>query len=143
MRSSTGWILAAVLLSLLLCSCQRGRAQRETFPVTGCVLVDGTPASYVIVTAHDQGKTANDPNYPVSLTGYTKEDGTFQMNSYGTGDGLPAGEYVLTFFWGEPKGLSLGPDKLKKRYANPAQSKVPCKVENRAVDLGKIELTTK
>jgi hypothetical protein len=143
MRFSAGWIVVAMLVSMLLCACNQERTRRATFLVSGRVTVDGNPASYVVITAHEQGQGANDPKFPVSLTGYTKEDGTFQMNSYGEGDGLPAGEYTLTFFWGEPKGLSLGPDKLKKRYANAAQSKFHCTVQDKAVDLGTISLTTK
>jgi len=68
------------------------------------------------------------------------------LDTYQQGDGVPEGEYVLTFAWGQPNRFNNiygGPDRLANRYSDPRQPKVRFKVEKgKPADLGRIELST-
>ena len=136
-----------ILLALLgLCSCgKKPGFRKETFPVSGQLYVDGTPVEKVAVTCLDV--TGVDKEHPTISQAYTEKDGTFKISTYESGDGVPAGDYVLTFYWGELNLMSMsygGPDKLNDRYKDPAGSTVKFSVKKGApTDLGKIELTTK
>ena len=142
MRMTIGWLLV-VAVSVSLCSCgQKGPSRQKTYPVTGKVTVDGKGVANVKVVA--KAKEAGDAKLPVLPQAITKDDGSFSLFSYEPGDGVPAGEYVLTFTWQDLDGLRYsGPDKLKKRYADPAKSTFKATVEKGPKDLGTYELTTK
>jgi hypothetical protein len=136
-----GLLVVAVCLSFCACGPQE-RTRRQTYPVTGKVLVDGNPAAALKLAA--TGKTPGDPNYPILPQATTKDDGSFEFYSYEPGDGLPPDEYVLTFMWGQYDGVRYkGPDKLNGRYKDPAQSQVKVTVKDAPVDMGTIKLTTK
>ncbi len=136
----------AALLLLAGDGCQSRNADwKPTQPVTGVVIVDGNPAEGIQITLNDlAGIDQKQPTFSQTFSG---KDGKFSLSTYEQGDGVPAGEYALTFFWGEINPFSMqygGPDKLKERYLDPAQSTVKVKVEKgKPVDLGRIELTTK
>ncbi len=127
-------------------ACSRGDPSRKpTFPVQGEVYVDGQPAGQLAVTCHNvQGM---DTKNPTTTAAFTDEAGKFRLSTYLSGDGVPEGEYVLTFLWGRHNLISMtygGPDKLKNRYDDPKKSKVRFTIEKgKPLDLGKIELTTK
>ncbi len=138
--------MAGLTLCVLLCSCGRsGQPRKETFPVTGEVSVDGKSVERLAVTCHAvQGIDTEHPTYSQA---FTDKDGKFKISTYQQADGVPEGEYAITFFWGEMNLLSMtygGPDKLKDRYNDPKKSTFRIKVEKgKPTDLGKIELTTK
>ena len=48
-------------------------------------------------------------------------DGSFRLTTYKSGDGAPAGTYVLTLTWPLPPraGMEEGPDRFRGRYADP------------------------
>jgi hypothetical protein len=141
-------LLVTAWCCVLCCSCgpPPGRPQKTVFPVKGEVYVDGKPAAMLVVAcANVQGM---DKQMPTVSTAITNDDGKFEITTYKTGDGVPDGEYVLTFTWSG--GRSLGgrgargsADKLAGRYTDPKKSKNSFKVEGKPVDLGKIELTSK
>jgi 5-hydroxyisourate hydrolase-like protein (transthyretin family) len=141
MRHPLQWFLVAAIC-VIFCGCSSGeRARQKTYKVTGKVIVDGQPAADVQI--HTHGKQPPDPNYPVIPIGITKEDGSFELFSYEEGDGVPAGQYTLTFIWQERSGLRWqGPDKLNKRYQDPNQTTHQLNVVDQPVDLGTITLTT-
>ncbi|HUE69782.1 MAG TPA: hypothetical protein VMP01_02740 [Pirellulaceae bacterium] len=118
---------------------------KPTHPVSGTLFVDGTPAEGVQITLNDLAGI--DKNQPTISQAFTDKEGKFTLSTYEQGDGVPEGEYVLTFLWGQINPLSMqfgGPDKLKERYVDPAKSTFKVKVEKgKPVDLGRIELTTK
>jgi hypothetical protein len=142
-------ILVAGCAALLLLSgngCKSRNADwKPTQPVTGVLIVDGNPAEGVQVTLNDLAGI--DESQPTFSQTYSDKDGKFTLSTYEQGDGVPEGDYVLTFFWGQINPLSMqfgGPDKLNQRYSDPASSAFKVKVEKgKPVDLGKIELTTK
>jgi hypothetical protein len=121
-----------VLLSLLIFSglagCgdavdqNKGLKVKPTMRVTGKVLVDGAaPEIPVVVKAYPEGGATQDQ---APSSGGTGADGVFELSTYNQGDGLPAGDYKLTFVCTELKlgGAALGGaplDKLGGQYANP------------------------
>jgi hypothetical protein len=49
-------------------------------------------------------------------------DGAFQLTTFNTNDGAPAGAYALTVTWASPPRPGYedeGPDRFGKRYADP------------------------
>lgn len=136
--------LALFIIAGASCS-EEGPHRKETYPVTGRVTVDGNvPDSPIQVTCHStMGIDQEHPTFSASMTG---TDGSFELSTYETGDGVPPGEYVLTFFWGKMNLVSMnygGPDKLKDRYKDPEKSPVKFTVEpGKPTELGLIELKT-
>jgi hypothetical protein len=139
------WLSVPAMFCLLLCSCgEQGPPRKETYPVTGEVYVDGKPAAKLAVRCTDVDGI--DKESPTLSSAFTDEMGKFQIATYESADGVPEGEYVLTFTWGEwnlISGQYGGPDKLNNRYNDPKTSDQRFKVEKgKPTDLGRIELTT-
>jgi hypothetical protein len=81
--------------------------------VTGRIHVDGKSAVGVVL------QLVPAPGNPISETrlrpgGVSKADGTFEFTTYSTGDGAPAGDYRLIFFW--PPSENEQPDPGKSRH---------------------------
>lgn len=139
--------LGGLLLMLIIVGCgnkgPQGGPRVATAGVTGIVHVDGQPAAYLRVTANPTGGGA----VPIPPAALTTTDGKFELSTYEAGDGIPAGEYRLTFEWGEINLLNgqYTGDKLNGKYAKPDSSQVTVKVTegDQGTDLGIIELTTK
>ena len=86
--------LALCCLSLCSCGEQEG-FRKETSPLTGEVYVNGEPAAQLQVTCHNvQGI---DTEHPTFSSAITDESGKFSISTYEAADGVPEGEYVLTF----------------------------------------------
>jgi hypothetical protein len=141
MRSRLAWVVVSTLLICAGCGREpRGGPRVETFPVTGTVLVNGTPAAGLLVAGHPQGES----EIKHRLACNTDDQGKFTLGTYESADGLPEGQYKLTFEWME--GTMLGPetDKLKGAYADPKESQYSVTVTSgEENDLGDILLTTK
>lgn len=137
-----GWVLFGAMVG-----CGPQSTNKPTYPVVGRVLVDGQPADYLAVNVEPvDGKL--DPEQPTVSQAFTDADGRFSLSTYVQGDGVPEGEYVLTFMWGQMNLISMnygGPDKLKGRYQSAQDSNVRFTVQKskEKMDLGDIELTTK
>jgi len=119
---------------------------KATFPVKGKVLVDGQPASLVTVTCVPV-KPA-DQSIP-NATGLTDKDGKFALGTYKAGDGVPEGDYVLTFTWAalstfkHTSAAANEGDKLNGRYTDAKTSETKFTVKKGPpTDLGEIKLTT-
>lgn len=141
------WAWGALCLGLVW-GCgggQKGPPRKQTFKVTGKVAVDGeAPAAPVQISCIPAaGMDEKTPTYSATET---KPDGTFEIATYQQGDGVPEGDYLLTFSSREMnvmKGQYTGPDKLKERYSDPKKSDIKFTVKDKPVDLGEIKLTTK
>lgn len=140
-----------VVLSLLSisvgCAKKEEPFRKTTTGVTGQILVDGEPVPATKPLKIDCHNVAGfDQEHPTVSSCLTGEDGKFQISTYSTGDGVPEGDYVLTFLWGKMDliaGSYGGPDQLKGKYSDPGKSEVKFTVKKgEPVDLGKIELTT-
>lgn len=141
-------VAACVMLGCVthLCGCSNNTdlGRKPTSPVTGEVYVDSQPAAGVLVKFHDvKGfDTAN----PTESATMTDENGKFAVSTYDEGDGVPAGEYQVTFEWGELNKFTMqySGDKLKGKYADPKKSAHRITVtDGGANDMGRVELTTK
>ena len=115
--------MVLVLGSLLLAGCGSGRTTKPTF-ATGGRLVDasGNPAVGAVVILHPVAPDTADPARPTATVG---EDGVFHLTTYRTGDGAPAGEYVFTAMWPEPRKSPLDPpgcDRLGGAWMKPGDS---------------------
>lgn len=143
-RRIAGFLGLGLCLCLVVAGCGRkGPPRKETFPVKGTLLIDGKPVGNVAVRCVSVQKL--DATTPPSST-FTRDDGTFEISTYEKSDGVPEGEYVLTFQWGEHNLITRAyvGDKLGGRYADAKKSTIRFKVEKgKPVDLGKVELTTK
>ena len=140
-------VLGLVILASAGCT-QSGHDYyaKETTPVMGRLTVDGKPpGAPVTVTCHPA--SGPDLEHPTITQALTNENGEFTFSTYKSGDGVPPGEYKLTFFWGKFNAMTrsfAGPDRLKNRYRKPEKSPVSLSVsEGEPVDLGEIALTTK
>lgn len=137
-----------------LCSCEgerkpQGLVQVPVFPVKGEVFLNGAPADGVKVKLHPKASVEQglDPAAdPGVLYGNVGKDGKVDFTTYERGDGVPAGDYKVTFEW-TPKIKStradpvLAPDKLGGKYSDPAASEIGLAVgEGAKNDLGKVEL---
>jgi hypothetical protein len=139
-------VILGLGLALAPASCGRGPANRKpTYPVRGEVYVDGKPAGQLAVYCVEL--RGIDEDNPTSSATFTDDAGKFAISTYLSGDGVPEGEYALTFFWGQYNLITRsygGPDKLKNRYTDSKQSKVRLTVvKGKLTDLGRIDLTTR
>lgn len=145
----TGVIMGAVL-ALLGASCSRQPKVKSdhvpTYPVIGEVYVDGQPADKLEIHAI--------PTTPLSLNGYERalgavtDMGKFKMHTYDAADGLPAGDYALTFvmipFEPPSPGKHERVDQLNGKYdtAEKSPKKITVAKDTIPLDVGRIELTT-
>lgn len=139
--------IAGLLCVLCLSACKEESSNRKaTYPLTGQVYVDGVaPDSAIAVKClHVKGIVKSNPTVS---SAFTEEDGKFAISTYEKGDGIPPGDYILTFYWGKRNVISTsygGPDKLKGRYKDPKKSEFKVTVvEGEPTDLGRIDLKTK
>jgi len=130
-RLASLFVLGAGLLAAGACSSSDGKLN----PVTGKVLHKSQPAAGAIVTFHPEG-TANLET--ITSTGVTGDDGTFTLTT-GSAAGAPAGKYIVTVMWPDPKKKPPAdkivmsapevPDVLGGRYASRASSQLKAEVK--------------
>jgi hypothetical protein len=118
-----------------------GKEKLTVFPLAGHVTIDGQPPSAiakgrskVIVMLYDLAK----PDEKPEGRPYVELDpsGGFSFSTYGNGDGLPPGTYVLLFaqLTNKKKEGFIGPDGLKNLYNDPEKNatKPEFKIEHKA-----------
>jgi hypothetical protein len=138
--------LPLLLILVLIPGCGEEQPFRKaTSPAKGTVTVDGLPPGTGIqIQCHPTG--APDSEHPTVSATETDPAGKFAISTYESGDGLPAGDYTLTFTWQEFNVISrsyAGEDKLNGRYSDPATSTIKLTVkEGEENDMGVIALTT-
>lgn len=128
--------LAVLVVIFLLVTVMRGCAKKETgppriktYPVSGKIHIDGAPPAKDPKKEYESGiqvscfpVSTQDPNFPTSTSAEASLDGEFKLSTYETGDGVPEGEYALTFAWQQFNLMSRsfgGPDALKGKYNDP------------------------
>jgi len=121
----------------------QGAPRVGTVQVKGTVIVDGAPAGSLQVAAVPKGGAGA---VPMNSTALTAGNGTFSLSTYESGDGVPPGDYTLTFVWGEMNLMNgqYSGDKLEGKYADAAKSEVTLTITAgvEPKDLGTIELST-
>jgi hypothetical protein len=101
-------------------------------PVTGAVLVDGTPGSLTVVTFW-----ADDPNAPPGTGGRitTDEKGEFAIGGTDKDTGLPPGNYKITFSRfvdNNGKAVHGGGKKSEAKYEVPSKEVIPEQYRDRS-----------
>lgn len=141
-RGSCGLILAASMVFLASCGTSNSRA---VYPVRGKVTVNGKPVADCMIYLNNV-KDDKDPNR-VMPTGFSDENGDFIISSYGTNDGAPNGEYVITVEWKERVGAfknNFEGDQLDGAYKSSENTKsMPnfvVKVQGKAVEVPTLDL---
>src|SRR5262245_3832347 len=121
---ATTFLIGLFFLAVLVSGC--GRKERPTIPVQGeVVYTDRNGAKVSPEGAMLTFYLQDDPNpLPLHPTARVEKDGTFQVSTYATNDGLPEGEYRVTASWQDFKVVMgqeqpKGPDKLKNKYGDP------------------------
>lgn len=148
------WYLCALPLILTLAvGCKKGPPPLVRDPVvkvTGTLLIDGNPEPQVAIRLvpvdgpNEELGTSRD----LTPSAFTEADGKFSIGTYDKGpgaDGAPSGEYVAIVQWGAINlmgGMYAG-DKFNGKYMDPKKSEIKVSVQDKPVDLGTIELTTK
>lgn len=144
MSIRTLFSIATILIFTLGCGGEQP-FRKSTSPATGKITVDGKPpGSGIQIQCHPAAGL--DAEHPTISSTECDAEGNFAISTYTAGDGLPAGEYTLTFTWQEFNVISrsyAGEDKLNGRYSDPATSQIKLSVkEGEKNDMGTIELTT-
>jgi len=146
----------------LICGC-KGDApppveKKPVFPVSGIVHIDGKPVANVNLFLSPQDAAPSDQTtiYTASANAVTDEAGKFSFGTYAAGDGLPVGNYVISFYWDggvvipmirdndDPPKLTPAADSFNRKYGTPANSKQQFTVEDgKPVDLGVLDLKSR
>lgn len=136
-------IIAFTLAGMTVVGCG-GDGKKRVYKTTGQILVDDKPAKKAFVYFHPID--TDDPKL-VRPFAQADDNGNFAASTYISGDGLPEGEYILTFEWREPSGLFKqdwdGRDKLGSLYADPKKSAFRLKVEKKPSELQPYNLYSK
>lgn len=136
LRFQTAAGLLPVVLGLVLSGCGGGPELPTCYPVSGRVLVDGTPVVRAVVRFHPQAPQPDGKTYGGST--FTDDDGAFRLTTFTAGDGVPAGEYVVTISakWESRHGQDVGvPDLFGGKYATPEKSTLKVTVADKPVEL--------
>jgi hypothetical protein len=134
--------------------------KKPVFPVSGIVHIDGKPVANVNVFLNPQESAPSDQStiYTASAKAVTDEAGKFVFGTYAPGDGLPVGNYVMSFYWegglqispiavrdtDDPPKLNAAADSFNRKYGTPSTSKQQFTVEDgKPVDLGVLDLKSR
>jgi hypothetical protein len=116
----------------------RTLSQKQTYPVTGKVIMNGKPVAFAIVhLTPKEGKGAE-------ATGYTGADGTFQLRTYSNNDmdGAAPGEYdVEVEPFNGPQFMGPQPKEGEKPTQIPSEAKNPGTVVVIDENTSEIEIT--
>ena len=121
----------------VLSGCSKAKQPWEkVYPVTGVVQLDGKPIGGALLSFIPQDREVPDTVRPTATSNW---DGTFEVGTYSTGDGAPAGAYkvvVLRFpAVGSPQNPSPGPNDLPPKYARPDTTDLSVQVKDAATEL--------
>ncbi len=131
------WLIVAVAVALVPCPGCGGNTP-EVAPVEGKVLISGQPLT--------TGRIITTPAAGRGATGYIQQDGTFELSTYGEGDGALLGTHSVAVlaYEGTPSGPEGGARKLlvPERYINDMTSGLTIEVKADEDNVPVIELTS-
>jgi hypothetical protein len=133
------------------CSDDKRITDRKTvFPVAGQFTAGDIPATGAMISFHPVNSTGVGRALPSQAR--ADDQGRFELTTYVTKDGAPAGEYIVTIYWPEshPKpitereddgeGSELPPDRLRGRFASPATSTLRARVTEKSTTFDAFDL---
>ena len=132
--------LVALLLPTAGCGSSQNRDRVPVFPTKGSVKLEGTsPKGALIVLHPKRGKQASDGN-AIRPYATIHSDVTFELTSYDSNDGAPAGEYSVTVELRKvikyPNGgAGPGPNLVPKKYTKPDTSPLLVQIQPGLNDL--------
>ncbi len=142
------WVF--LLVSLSCCSCSRN--EKPLYPVRGSVSFKGLPVVKAMVVFHSLGDS--DPK-TVKPRAIISKDGSFQAYTYAAGDGIPAGDYVVTVVGEKSRGQTKKAASATKKkdeahvrllpahYEDPKTSELRAKIQEGANELPPFQLKEK
>src|SRR5262245_11865951 len=86
---------AVTVLLVAVAGCSSGSERVPVFPVRGQVFYQSKPAVGAVVILNPQDASLGE-RLPMRPNGKVEADGSFQITTYETNDGAPAGEYKVT-----------------------------------------------
>jgi hypothetical protein len=112
-------------------------------PAQGKVDVLGEVPAGAFLVFHPVGPTpvAKTPGSqePLKPSAQVKEDGSFALSTYESGDGAPAGDYAVTVEWyrliREGNDAKAGPNVVPARYARPETTPLKVTITEGAAQL--------
>ena len=130
-RGAAAWLVALPSLAMLGCG---SSDSVPLHPVRGKVLFEGQPVPNALVVLHPT-KTAEPGKDSLRPRAQAGADGTFEVETVGSKDGAPAGEYAVTVQWFLTSARKGGEDdppptnRLPVRYASAQTSGLRVQVE--------------
>jgi hypothetical protein len=117
--------------------CSGGSEDRpELFPVKGAAKYNGQSMTGGCVSLVP---VTHDSRVKIPPFGLVDEDGVFQITTYETGDGAPAGDYSVTVSWSDDD-VDSPSDLFKGRYRNPKKPVAKFTVKEGANEIPLIDL---
>jgi hypothetical protein len=133
--------LFCTITATLALACSSCGYSPKLYPVTGKVLVKGTPAVGATVFLQRQGVELMNEQ---TVMGVVRENGSFSLVCGPYGEGAPPGEYDVFIEWRHraerAKGL-LGTDRLKGHYADRKHPLLHAVVNPEPTELPPFDLT--
>ena len=138
-RSTIRRVVIVTTLALITAGCSSSGSDGPphvvvpVFPVDGKVVLGDKPAHKALVTFHASNPVAGVP-LPQAVV---RDDGTFSLTTYETGDGAPAGNYVVTISLRGKKKKTDGTtgkeliEKMPARVLDPTKSDLRVQVKAR------------
>ncbi len=135
--------IVALSLSAVGCSSERKPANElKVVPVTGVVLVDGQPTAGIKIKMFSQTTDREKRAFP---RGVTDEEGRFHAWTYRVNDGVPPGEYVVTYVDHSQANPTIrdNPDGFQGRYSDrkSTEHKITVPDSDEPFDMGEIALS--
>ncbi len=123
LKSMCTGLCGIAIAIIAMAGCSPGTSDRTpVFPAHGSITFRGQPISGALVALYPKAPIAGTPNPRANVD----KDGAFNVSTYVTADGAPAGDYTLTVLWYKPvkKGTDVvsGPNVIPAKYANPNTS---------------------
>ncbi|MCC7425192.1 MAG: hypothetical protein IT428_33395 [Planctomycetaceae bacterium] len=112
----------------------------------GELFVDGKPAEHAAIAFHPVNRTEW---ASATSRGVVDREGRFTLTTYAVNDGAPEGEYVVTVYWPDRplnpagEGDNLPTDRLGRRFASAAQSRLRARLGRQAATLARVDLNDK
>jgi hypothetical protein len=115
-------VMGALLMATAGCSKSQDANRVPVFPTNGTVKLEGKSPKGAWIVLHPKGAgSRSTESSAIKPHGKVGSDGTFELTSYETNDGAPAGEYTVTLELRKalkyPNGnAGPGPNLVPKQY---------------------------